>query len=65
MKSCLLNAPLRADRGKLNLSIELAPDPLPLRGAESQLARAVSNLLRNAIEAVEGAGDVTVKTWRV
>ncbi|HVY40669.1 MAG TPA: substrate-binding domain-containing protein [Polyangia bacterium] len=65
VKSCLLNAPWMAERGKVNLSIALSADPLPVRGAESQLARAVSNLLRNAIEAVEGAGDVTVKTSQV
>ncbi|HVT06809.1 MAG TPA: substrate-binding domain-containing protein [Polyangia bacterium] len=65
VKSCLLNAPWMAERGKVNLSIDLSAEPLPVRGAESQLARAVSNLLRNAIEAVEGAGEVTVKTSHV
>ncbi|MFL5305097.1 MAG: substrate-binding domain-containing protein [Polyangia bacterium] len=66
VKSCLLNAPWMGDRAKLNLRIELASEPLPVRGAESQLARAVSNLLRNAIEAVDRPdGDVTVRTSRV
>ncbi|HSS40221.1 MAG TPA: ATP-binding protein, partial [Polyangia bacterium] len=65
VKSCLLNAPWMAERGKLNLRIELHPEPLPVRGAESQLARAVSNLLRNAMEAVNTDGEVTVRTSRV
>jgi signal transduction histidine kinase/DNA-binding LacI/PurR family transcriptional regulator/ActR/RegA family two-component response regulator len=65
VKSCLLNAPWMGDRGKLNLRIELASEPLPVRGAESQLARAVSNLLRNALEAVNTDGEVTVRTSRV
>ena len=65
VKSCMLNGSWNAENGAFKLHIELAPDVLPLRGAESQLARAVSNLLRNAIEAVDGHGEVTVRTSRV
>ena len=65
VKSCMLNGSWTAENGAFKLHIELAPEALPLRGAESQLARAVSNLLRNAIEAVDGHGEVTVRTSRV
>jgi signal transduction histidine kinase len=36
-----------------------------VRGSESHLARAISNLIRNAIEAIEGTGRVVVRTDRV
>jgi len=62
VKSCILSSPWAADSGStaIHLRIDLAPESLPLRGAESQLARAVSNLMRNAFEAVDGHGDVTI-----
>jgi signal transduction histidine kinase/DNA-binding LacI/PurR family transcriptional regulator/ActR/RegA family two-component response regulator len=65
VKSCMLNGSWSAENGAFKLHIELAPEALPLSGAESQLARAVSNLLRNAIEAVDGHGEVTVRTSRM
>ena len=74
VKSCMLNSPWAAGGAggaKIDLHLELAPGALPLQGAESQLARAVSNLLRNAFEAVEqiepggtGRREVTVGTSR-
>jgi len=36
-----------------------------VRGSESQLARAVDNLIRNAIEAITGTGEVVVKSAQV
>jgi len=75
VKSCLLASPWAAgsDDTRLELRLELSAEPLPLHGAESQLARAVSNLLRNAIEAVgsdgaspaRGRGQVKVSTARL
>jgi len=74
VKSCLLASPWAAgaDVAKIELRLELSPEPLPLHGAESQLARAVSNLLRNAMEAVASnggpsaaGGQVKVSTSRV
>jgi DNA-binding LacI/PurR family transcriptional regulator/signal transduction histidine kinase/ActR/RegA family two-component response regulator len=47
----------------VNLSLELAPEPLPLAGSESHVTRAITNLVRNAIEAVAGSGRVLVKTY--
>lgn len=65
VKSCMLNAPWTAgNSAAVNLRIDLASEPLPLQGAESQLARAVSNLMRNAMEAVDGRGEVAIRTSR-
>jgi CheY-like chemotaxis protein len=44
---------------------DLGPTPLVVRGSESQLARAVDNLIRNAVEAVTGNGQVVVKSAAV
>ena len=58
VKSCLLASPWAAGGAepRIELRLELSAEPLPMHGAESQLARAVSNLLRNAIEAVISSG---------
>jgi DNA-binding LacI/PurR family transcriptional regulator/signal transduction histidine kinase/ActR/RegA family two-component response regulator len=50
-----------AARG-VQVGLELTSDALGIAGAESQLARAVSNLLRNAIDAIDGEGTVTLRT---
>jgi len=68
VKSCMVDGPWTIAHGGNNnvrLRVELAPEPLAMHGAESQLARAISNLLRNGIEAIDGRGDVTVKTMQV
>jgi DNA-binding LacI/PurR family transcriptional regulator/signal transduction histidine kinase/ActR/RegA family two-component response regulator len=68
IKSCLANSRLRfVEEGppRVVLSAELAPTPLFVNGSDSQLARAVDNLIRNAVEAVAGAGKVVVRTGRV
>jgi CheY-like chemotaxis protein len=44
---------------------DLSPEPLVVRGSESQLARAVDNLIRNAVEAIGGNGEVVVKSAKV
>ncbi|HEX4511784.1 MAG TPA: ATP-binding protein, partial [Burkholderiaceae bacterium] len=67
VKSCLLASPWAAgdENARIDMTLELSAEPLSLHGAESQLARAVSNLLRNAIEAVDARGEVKVSTSRV
>jgi DNA-binding LacI/PurR family transcriptional regulator/signal transduction histidine kinase/ActR/RegA family two-component response regulator len=68
IKSCLANSRLRfVEEGpsRVVLSAELAPTPLFISGSDSQLARAVDNLIRNAVEAVAGAGRVVVRSARV
>ncbi len=68
IKSCLANNSLRAveeGKARVNVIADLAAAPLLVRGSESQLARAVDNLLRNAVEAIAGHGEVVVKTARL
>jgi CheY-like chemotaxis protein len=68
IKSCWANNSLRfVEEGtsRLNMTADLSPDSLLVRGAESQLARAVDNLIRNAVEATAGNGEVVVKSSRV
>ncbi|HXJ22449.1 MAG TPA: substrate-binding domain-containing protein [Polyangia bacterium] len=68
IKSCLANSSLRFvedGTSRVNMIADLAPAPLLVRGSESQLARAVDNLLRNAVEAIAGNGEVVVKSARL
>ncbi len=46
------------------VSLDLASEPLTILASESHIVRAVSNLVRNAMEAVEGDGEIVVKTYR-
>jgi len=65
VKSCWANGALRfvgEEKTRVDIRAELSSTPLCIRGAESQLARAVDNLLRNAIEAVAGNGDVVAES---
>lgn len=50
---------------RVRVHTDLAPAPLWVAAVESQLTRAVGNLLRNAIEACDASGEVTVTTRRV
>jgi signal transduction histidine kinase/ActR/RegA family two-component response regulator len=67
VESCLATKSVRSANGssRVGVVVDLCPEPLPMIGAESQLARAVGNLIRNAIEATPGNGKVRVKTERV
>lgn len=68
IKSCLANNTLRfveAGTSRVKVVSGLAPAPLVVPGSESQLARAVDNLIRNAVEALGGAGEVVVKSARL
>ena len=61
VKSCWANGSLRfvgEGKARVDMLAELSSTPLCVRGLESQLARAVDNLIRNAVEAVAGNGDV-------
>jgi DNA-binding LacI/PurR family transcriptional regulator/signal transduction histidine kinase/ActR/RegA family two-component response regulator len=46
----------------IDLELSLHNEALPIQGAETQIARAISNLLRNAVEAIDGKGTVRVRT---
>lgn len=67
VKSCVLDTPwgLGTDgSSSVNLHLDLVHETLTLGAAESQLARAISNLVRNAVEATDGRGEVIIKTSR-
>ena len=71
IKSCWANNSLRfveqneAGTSRVKMIADLGPTPLVVRGSESQLARAVDNLIRNAVESLAGNGEVVVKSARV
>jgi len=68
IKSCWANSSVRfAEHGPshVDMTADLVADPLVVRGSESQLARAIDNLIRNAAEAIAGNGEVVVKSARV
>jgi len=76
VKACLTENSLRFANDKsrhVNIVVDYCAEPLAVRGSESQLARAVGNLVRNAIEAIDpknpsnpanGNGEIVVKTQR-
>jgi sigma-B regulation protein RsbU (phosphoserine phosphatase) len=58
VKACWANGSLRSvgeERSAVEMLAELSATPLVVRGSEAQLARAVDNLIRNALEAVAEA----------
>lgn len=68
IRSCLANNTLRVVEGggdRVEVIADLSAAPLVVPGSESQLARAIDNLIRNAVEAVAGAGEVVVKSARL
>ncbi len=48
----------------ISLTLDIAPDLPLLRGFHDALARAVSNVLINAVDACQGAGSITVQASR-
>ncbi len=68
VNSCWANGSLRfvgEGKARVDMLAELSTTPLCVRGSESQLARAVDNLIRNAVDAVAGNGDVVGKSAKV
>jgi CheY-like chemotaxis protein len=68
IKSCWANSAVRyVEEGAstVNMVADLSPASLIVRGSESQLARAVDNLIRNAVEAIGGKGEVIVRSAKV
>jgi signal transduction histidine kinase len=54
----------QASRPDVKISNQLSEDSLWCLGSESRLTRILSNLISNALEAIEGQGDVTIRTHR-
>jgi signal transduction histidine kinase/CheY-like chemotaxis protein len=62
---CLSIEPLRFMQDALkrvSVTFELCREPLVIRASEAHLLRAIANLVRNALEAIEGRGRVIVAT---
>ena len=67
VRSCLAEGSPRFanDRSRhVDMVVDYFAEPLAVRGSESQLVRAVGNLVRNAIDAIDGCGEIVVKTGR-
>ncbi len=67
VRSCLAENPLRFANDKrlhVDMVVDYSAEPLAVWGSESQLARAVGNLVRNAIDAIDDRGEIVVKTRR-
>jgi DNA-binding LacI/PurR family transcriptional regulator/signal transduction histidine kinase len=67
VRACLAEGSLRfaGDKSRhVDMVAEYFSEPLAVRGSEAQLSRAVNNLVRNAIEAVDSSGKIVVKTGR-
>jgi PAS domain S-box-containing protein len=50
---------------RITVRVELAADLLPVRGSAAQLLRVVNNLISNAREAMQDAGELVVRTENV
>ena len=48
---------------EVKLLSHLPHKPLPVLGSEAHLVRAISNLIRNGIEAIEGVGQLSIRAW--
>jgi len=52
----------RADGRRVQIELDLCPEQVVVRASEAQIARAISNLVHNAIEAIPSNGRVRIKT---
>lgn len=57
--------PALSHSGQVELAVGVSTEPLYILGSESHVQRALSNLLRNASEAIEPPGRVSIRTARV
>jgi signal transduction histidine kinase/CheY-like chemotaxis protein len=67
VQACLGPGQLRFLQGghlETEIAVELGAGSIVVQGAEAQLARAVTNLVHNALEALDGSGRVLVRTSR-
>ncbi|HET9930012.1 MAG TPA: substrate-binding domain-containing protein [Polyangiaceae bacterium] len=46
---------------RISICVVTGDEPLPVRASKAHLMRAISNLVLNAIDAIEGSGSVTVR----
>jgi DNA-binding LacI/PurR family transcriptional regulator/signal transduction histidine kinase/CheY-like chemotaxis protein len=65
VQSCVSTESKRADEMGVALELELSREALAIRASEAQVARAITNLIRNAVEAAARVGSVVVTTGSV
>ena len=68
VSACLASEPLRfmhEASHDVKIALDLHPRPLLVQASEAHLVRALGNLVRNAVEAIDGPGQVVVKTESV
>jgi DNA-binding LacI/PurR family transcriptional regulator/signal transduction histidine kinase/ActR/RegA family two-component response regulator len=58
-------APGLSQNGEIEFAVGVSSEPLYISASESHVQRALSNLLRNASEAIEAPGRVAIRTARV
>jgi signal transduction histidine kinase/ActR/RegA family two-component response regulator len=62
--ACLAGESLRSlSHAQVTVAAELAVTPLIIHASEAHLMRAITNLVRNAVEAINGPGRVVIKTF--
>jgi len=64
VRSCLSARPLGLTSHTAEITIDHFAEPLAIAASESQVVRALTNLVRNAVEAMNGVGTVIVRTSR-
>ena len=56
---------LRLSGVRAQIRVETTPTPLIVMASESHVIRAVANLVQNAIDAIDGVGEVRLRAYRV
>ncbi len=56
---------LRLANVQANVTVDVAPTMLTILGSEAHIVRAVSNLVQNAIDAIDGTGEVRLRTYAI
>lgn len=50
---------------RISLTVDLSPDPLPVDLSAPLVEWVMENLIKNAVDAMEGSGSITIKTSRL
>ncbi len=56
---------LRLSNARARVHVETAPQPLVVLASEAHVVRAVTNLVQNAIDAIDGAGEVRLRAYAI
>jgi DNA-binding LacI/PurR family transcriptional regulator/signal transduction histidine kinase/DNA-binding NarL/FixJ family response regulator len=54
---------IREANRRVGVVVDLAPEPIFVHASEPHLVRAITNLVRNAVEAIPAEGDVGIRTF--